>query len=96
MRVVIREAAEADLDRIAEWIAKENPRAAVRVVAKIRDQISFLEIDELADMGRPGLVAGTRELIEYPYIIVYAVDDRRREIVILSIVHGAHREGNET
>jgi len=44
------------------------------MVAKIRDRINLLEIDSLAKMGRPGLVTGTRELIEYPYIIVYEVD----------------------
>ncbi len=96
MKVIIRESAEADLDHIAEWIVKDNPSAAIRMVAKIRDRINFLETDELAHMGRPGLVEDTRELIEYPYIIVYRVDDQRREIVIISIVHGAQdREGKE-
>ena len=47
-------------------------------------------------MGRLGLVAGTRELIEYPYIIVYTVDDERHRIDVLAIVHGAQdREGRE-
>jgi plasmid stabilization system protein ParE len=60
------------------------------------DRINFLETDELAHMGRPGLIEGTRELIERPYIIVYKVDDQRQEIVIISIVHGARdREGKE-
>jgi toxin ParE1/3/4 len=40
-------------------------------------------------MDRPGLVEGTRELIEYPYIIVYTVIEERDEVVVLSIVHGA-------
>jgi plasmid stabilization system protein ParE len=35
------------------------------------------------------LVEGTRELIEHPYIIVYKVDEERREVTVLSIVHGA-------
>jgi plasmid stabilization system protein ParE len=42
-------------------------------------------------MGRPGLVAGTRELLEDPYIIVYKVDDERGEIVVVSVVHGAQK-----
>jgi plasmid stabilization system protein ParE len=47
-------------------------------------------------MGRPGLDPGTRELIEYPYIIVYEVHLERGEIEILAIVHGArHRENPE-
>jgi toxin ParE1/3/4 len=94
MKVIIREAAEADLDHIAEWIAQDSHSAAVQMVKTIRDRISFLETDELAHMGRPGLVEGTRELLEYPYIIVYQVRDDGREVVVLSIVHGAgDREG---
>jgi plasmid stabilization system protein ParE len=45
-------------------------------------------------MGRPGLVEGTRELLEWPYIIVYKVDDARQEIVVVAVAHGAQdREG---
>ena len=95
MRVVIRESAEADLDHIADWIAKDSPSAAARMVATIRDRISLLEIDELTRMGRPGLVEGTRELLEYPYIIVYQVSEDRDEVVVLSIVHGAQNRDRE-
>lgn len=96
MKVVVREKAEEDLDRIFAWIAKDNPRAAADMVSQIRDHINLLELDNVAHMGRPGLVNGTRELIEYPYIIIYSVDDRRREIDVLSIMHGAQqREGGE-
>jgi len=53
-----------------------------------------LESPELTHMGRPGLVEGTRELVEWPYIIVYKVYEDREEVVIVSIVHGAQdREG---
>jgi toxin ParE1/3/4 len=94
MKIIIRKAAQDDLDRIASWIGKDNRRAAVSMVSRIRDHIDLLEEDNLAHMGRPGLVEGTRELIEYPYIVVYRVDEERREVVIVSVVHGArHREG---
>jgi toxin ParE1/3/4 len=95
MRVIIRASAEADLDDIADWIAKDNSAAAARTVALIRDHINFLETDELAHMGRPGLVEGTRELIEYPYIVVYRVDEERGEVTVLSIVHGARKREEE-
>ena len=53
-----------------------------------------LESPELTYMGRPGLVEGTRELLEWPYIIVYKVYEDREEVVIVSIAHGAQdREG---
>jgi len=95
MRVIIRESALADLDGIAEWIAGDKPSAAARMVATIRDRISLLDTEQLAQMGRPGLVEGTRELLEWPYIIVYKVFEDRDEIVVLSIVHGARDREQE-
>ena len=93
MRVILRESALEDIDRIHAWIARDNPLAANKMAARIRDRISFLEVDALAHMGRPGLVAGTRELIEYPYIIVYTVEDHKNEIVVLAVMHGAQDRG---
>jgi toxin ParE1/3/4 len=89
MKVTVREAAEEDLHRIFSWIAEDNPRAATEMVSRIRERINLLELDALAHMGRPGFVKGTRELVEYPYIIVYKVFRERREIAVLSIMHGA-------
>jgi len=68
--------------------------AAADMVSRIRGRINRLELDPLAHAGRPGFVEGTRELVEYPYLIIYQVFDERGEIVVLSIVHGAQdREG---
>jgi toxin ParE1/3/4 len=89
MKIIIRELAEDDLDRIFARIAEDNPSAAAAMVAKLRDRISFLETESLAHMGRPGLDPGTRELIEYPYIIVYEAHDDRGEVEVLAVVHGA-------
>jgi plasmid stabilization system protein ParE len=89
MKVVVRQDAEDDLDSIFTWIAKDNPSAAAGMVARIRDRIGLLELDSLAHMGRPGAVTRTRELIEYPYIIVYQVDEERSEVAIMAIFHGA-------
>jgi plasmid stabilization system protein ParE len=54
-----------------------------------------LENRELTHMGRPGLVDGTRELLEWPYIIVYKVDEIRQEIVVVSVAHGAQHRDSE-
>jgi plasmid stabilization system protein ParE len=89
MKVVLRGAAEDDLDCIFVWISKDNPLAAADMVARIRDRISLLEVDSLAHIGRRGVVEGTRELVEYPYIIVYRVDEDRQEITVVAIFHGA-------
>jgi toxin ParE1/3/4 len=91
MRVTFDPAASGDLDRIYAWIAKNNPRAASELIARIRAKVMRLETPELTHMGRPGLVEGTRELLEWPYIIVYKVHEDRDEIVVVSIVHGAQK-----
>ena len=71
-----------------------NPRAAREMIARIEEKVMRLATPELTHMGRPGFVEGTRELLEWPYIIVYKVHDDRDEIVIVSVVHGAQdREG---
>jgi toxin ParE1/3/4 len=89
MKVVVREKAEDDLDSIFQWIARDNPRAAAQMIGRIRDRINALELDSLAHMGRKGFVEGTLELVEYPYLVVYQVDDSRHEVDIVAIVHGA-------
>jgi toxin ParE1/3/4 len=89
MRVVVREAAARDLDDIFDWISKDSPRAATKLVRRILDRIDRLTIPGLTHIGRPGLVEGTRELVETPYIVVYAVDEAADEITVLAIVHGA-------
>ncbi len=64
MRVRFEPAARDELDRVFAWIAKDNPRAALEMVARIEEKVMRLETPELTNMGRPGLVNGTRELIE--------------------------------
>jgi toxin ParE1/3/4 len=66
------------------------------MVARIRERINMLERTSLAHMGRRGFVARTLELVAYPYMIVYHVDDARREVVVLSIVHGARNRDEQT
>jgi toxin ParE1/3/4 len=93
MRVVFDDEALDDLQSILAWIAKDNRPAAERLVARIFDRAERLAEPERTYTGRPGLDHGTRELIEYPYIIVYEVHEDRGLIVVLSVVHGAqHRE----
>ena len=94
MRVTFDPAASDELDRIVAWIAKDNPRSALEMVARIEAKIMRLASPELMHMGRPGLVLDTRELLEWPYIVVCKAYEDRAEIVVLSIVHGAQdREG---
>jgi toxin ParE1/3/4 len=89
MKVVIHEAAVADLERIFEWISQDSPRAAAQLVQRIRTRVNRLAAAGLPHIGRLGLIEGTRELVEGRYIIVYAVDEAADLITVLAVVHGA-------
>lgn len=89
MKLTFDPRAQDDLDRLFAWIANDNPRAAREMAARIEARVRLLAIPGFSQMGRPGLVAGTRELVESPYIMVYKVRELEREIVIVAIAHGA-------
>jgi plasmid stabilization system protein ParE len=82
MRITFDPGARADLDDIFAWISKDNESAAREMIARIEARIGLLATPGLEHMGRPGLAEGTRELIEYPYIIVYEVFESQGEIVV--------------
>ena len=89
MKLIIHAKAADDLAAIFTWIANDNVRAAKETIRRIRTRVGYLTAPGLANIGRPGLDPGTRELVEYPYIIVYEVHQRRGQIVVLAIFHGA-------
>ncbi len=89
MKLLIRPEADDDLDGIFTWIAKDNPRAAVETIRRIRAKLDLLATTGFAEIGRRGRESGTRELVEGPYIIVYEVHKDRDELVVLAIFHGA-------
>ncbi|MBF0354487.1 MAG: type II toxin-antitoxin system RelE/ParE family toxin [Alphaproteobacteria bacterium] len=78
-----------NLLNIRAYIQAENPGAASRVVAAIRE--SALGLQTLPHRGKPGRKHGTRELIlpNPPWIIGYCVDDKARTVTILHIHHWA-------
>jgi toxin ParE1/3/4 len=79
----------ADFDEIIDYIAEENPDAAIQQGDEIHSQIASLSGNP--KLGRPGRVKGTRELVivRTPYIAAYRV--KNNEIVILRILHGARQ-----
>lgn len=89
MKVRWTTAAAEDLREIALYIRKDNPEAARRVAQRIFHAANSLE--QFPNRGRVGRVAGTREWVisEWPYIIVYRVQDS--SIEILRIYHGAQK-----
>lgn len=78
-----------DLRLIFEYIARDNPTAARRVITALQKEAQALT--EHPHIGRPGQVEGTREQIHgrYPYIIAYRI--KNDEIQILGIVHSSRK-----
>ena len=89
MRIRWTVPAAAALDRIQNYIAKDNPKAAFEVVQRIRVAVSQLELHP--NVGRPGRVRGTSELVIYdlPYIVPYCI--KKDEAQILSVYHTSRK-----
>ena len=79
--------AAKDLQGITRHIRKDNPSAARSVAETLFSAANSL--DQFPLRGRPGKIAGTRELVivGLPYIIVYRV--KGAAVHILHVYHGA-------
>lgn len=93
MRILWTKGAELNLEHVEDYIAQDNPKAALDTVCKI-----IKSVEVLADhpaIGRPGRVMSTRELIVEgtPYIVPYRV--RAKQIEILRVLHAAMQWPNK-
>jgi toxin ParE1/3/4 len=75
------------LHEIFDYIADDNPGAALRTVERIR--LSIRQASRMPYTGRMGRVSGTREVIVpgTSYIVAYRVLDDA--IHVLAVLHGA-------
>jgi toxin ParE1/3/4 len=82
-------AADRDLDAVEDYIGRDNPAAAARTVLRIVEAVEHL-VDH-PQLGRPGRVPGTRELVTpgLPYLVPYRV--RGQTLEVLRVLHGAMR-----
>jgi toxin ParE1/3/4 len=89
MRVVWTVPAARDLDAIGEYIARQNPSAAQRIIRRITVRTKSLATHPY--LGRPGRVTNTRELVvtSTPFIVAYRIISDRIEI--LAVFHGARK-----
>jgi len=88
--IVWTEQAVRQIDQAHDYIALNNSEdVATSVVLRIVTHIEQLVAFPMS--GRPGRVAGARELViaKTPLIAAYAIDKAR--IVVLAVYHGAQR-----
>lgn len=90
MNLIVSPAAAADLRRLRTFLAAQDPDAAQRAIASIVRAIDSLDL--FPERGRHSPIAGARELVvpfgRFAYIVRFAYDPQRREIVVLRIWHG--------
>ena len=81
MTVVWSPRAIRHLSALRAYIARDNPGAAAGVGPTLLAAVERLA--ELPNLGRPGRLAGTRELVVpgTPYVIPYRVRSERLEII---------------
>ena len=89
MTVVWSPRAVEHLTHLRSYIARDNPKAANRVATALLNAVELLA--ELPNLGRPGRVAGTRELVVpgTPYVIPYRIRGDRLEVI--AVFHGRQK-----
>jgi toxin ParE1/3/4 len=89
MQIVWTAAALRDLAAIREFIAADNPLAADRQVQLILAGVATLL--QFPQIGRPGRVVGTNELViaRTPYLVPYRL--RGDAIEIARVLHARQR-----
>jgi toxin ParE1/3/4 len=80
----------ADLAALRAYIAQDDPAAAQRVALHIVHNVETL-LPNSPELGRPGRVPGTRELVipRAPYIVPYRLVGNT--IQVLRVFHSARR-----
>lgn len=88
MRIGWSPRAVRHLEAARAYIARDNPAAATSVTQRIVAQVEGL-VAFSPNMGRPGRIAGTRELVitRTPYVVVYRVT--QEEVQVLAVIHQA-------
>jgi toxin ParE1/3/4 len=78
-----------DLDSSREYIKKRNGKAALRMGRRLEEAV--LELKTFPNLGRPGRLRGTREVVVSgtPFVVIYRV--RLDQVQVLRVLHHARK-----
>jgi len=87
VRIVWSLFAVEDRTGIFDYIEQDDPSTAINVDERIMEQTE--KLTQFPELGRPGRVEGTRELVvnRTPFIVIYCI--QKGTIRILRILHSA-------
>jgi toxin ParE1/3/4 len=81
--------AVGDLREAGEYIEDDNPEAAIKMAERVHEAV--VNLIEHPNMGRPGRLQATRELVVSgtPFIVVYWV--RGASVQVLRVLHHSRK-----
>jgi addiction module RelE/StbE family toxin len=92
-KVIWTSEAISDLRRLVNYIAQDNPAAAVSLGEElIRKSLLLSEHPRMGRMLRESKRDDLRELIVRPYRLIYEINDESATIIVGALWHGARRE----
>ena len=77
----------ASIASIAEYISRNNPRAAERMLNRIYRKFQMLRRQPMIGEPRDDLRDGLRSVIVRPYVVLY--EFKNGEVSVLDVVHAA-------
>lgn len=94
MKVRYTQKALAQLEQVYFYIEAHDPKAAVRVKARIKRAIEHLARHPYSCRvsAHPGI--RVLPIVRYPYLVFYSVDEPTQEVRILRVRHGARDPGH--
>jgi len=93
-RVRITPLVLAELQGIFDFIAKDSPQNAAKMIGKLLDAIDGLNIfPHRYDVPRIGGGRGVkiRSMPVWPYLVRYRIDDETKTVFILRVRHGSRQ-----
>lgn len=86
MRIRYTKLALADIGEAKVYIDRDDPAAAARAIGRVRAAVANLA--KHPELGRPGRIQGTRELVvpRTPFVVPYRIVDGGIEV--LGVIHG--------
>lgn len=90
MKIVWRPMADADRENIFDYIAQDNPRAALELDEALKAKAEIAARNP--KLYKAGRVRGTREIVVRPnYVMVCRIEDESGTVVVLRVLHAAQQ-----
>lgn len=89
MTVIWTRRAQRNLSELQQYIALDSPQNSIVIAKRIVEAVGLLATQP--NMGRPGRVRETRELVisATPYIVAYRTG--KNELTLIAIFHGSQK-----